>query len=309
MYVARGATITKDSVLLTSMALDTVGSVREVAIQGLSSTLGHLPDLVFVRALQSKDYHVVLAAARALRGSRARDSVVTGVLEALERITREQRQTSRDPRMEMLARMREMGDSVSVRRLEPLLTDVDEMVAAEAASVMNHFLGNGNSRYSATPKQTTTRATVPPATDVRVRVTMSQSTGGGAFDVVLNAAGAPMTVARVTQLIRNRYYNGLTWHRVVPNFVLQGGSPAMNEYVGDGPFLRDELGLGHHDRYSVGVSTRGRDTGDAQWFINVVDNHRLDNDYTLLGRVVSGFDVVDRILEGDVMQSVRIVPN
>ena len=59
---------------------------------------------------------------------------------------------------------------------------------------------------------------------------------------------------------------------------------------------------------TLGISTRGRDTGDAQWFINLVDNHRLDHDYTVFARVVSGFDVVDRILEGDVMQSVRIVP-
>jgi cyclophilin family peptidyl-prolyl cis-trans isomerase len=61
---------------------------------------------------------------------------------------------------------------------------------------------------------------------------MLPATGGGSFDVLLDGDGAPMTVARVTQLIRNKYYDGLTWHRVVPNFVVQGGSPGMNEYVG-----------------------------------------------------------------------------
>ena len=140
-----------------------------------------------------------------------------------------------------------------------------------------------------------------------MRITMAPATGGGVFDIVMNAADAPMTVARISQLIARKYYDGLTWHRVVPNFVLQGGSPGMNEYVGDGPFMRDELGPGHHDRFTLGISTRGRDTGDAQWFINLVDNHRLDDDYTVFARVVSGHDVVDRILEGDVMQSVRIV--
>jgi cyclophilin family peptidyl-prolyl cis-trans isomerase/HEAT repeat protein len=307
MYVARAATVTRDSTLLTSMALDSIGSVREVAIQGLSATLGHLPDLVYVRALSSKDYHVVMAAARALRGSRARDSVVPGLLDALDRITKEKRQTSRDPRMELLARVRELADSQAISRLTPLLSDVDQAVAREAASVMNHLHGGNGNDYTPSPPPPARQLAVPPATDVRVRITMAPASGGGAFEIVLNAADAPMTVARVSQLIRNRYYDGLTWHRVVPNFVLQGGSPGMNEYVGDGPFMRDELGPRHHDRFTLGISTRGRDTGDAQWFINLVDNHRLDDDYTIFARVVSGFDVVDRILEGDVMQSVRIV--
>jgi peptidyl-prolyl cis-trans isomerase B (cyclophilin B) len=306
MYVARGATVIKDSVLLTSLALDEVGSVREVAIQGLSATLGHLPDLAYVRALGSKDYPVVLAAARALRGTRVRDSVVPGLLDALERITREQRQTSRDPRIELLARVRELADSQVAPRLQPLLTDADEVVALEAASVMNQL--TRSTRFAAAPKRVPSAAP-PPGGSVRVRVTMSPATGGGAFDVLLDAEHAPMTVARVSQLIRNRYYDGLTWHRVVPNFVVQGGSPGMNEYVGDGSFLRDELDLAHHDRYTLGISTRGRDTGDAQWFINLVDNYRLDHDYTVFAKVVAGFDVVDRILEGDVMATVRIVPS
>ncbi len=195
MYVARGATVIKDSVLLTSLALDEVGSVREVAIQGLSSTLGHLPDLAYVRALSSKDYPVVLAAARALRGTRVRDSVVPGLLDALERITREQRQTSRDPRIELLARLRELADSQVVPRLQPLLTDMDEVVALEAASVMNQL--TKSTRFAIRPKSVASAAP-PPVSAVRVRVTMSPATGGGAFDVLLDAERAPMTVARVS---------------------------------------------------------------------------------------------------------------
>jgi cyclophilin family peptidyl-prolyl cis-trans isomerase len=136
---------------------------------------------------------------------------------------------------------------------------------------------------------------------------MAPASGGGSFDMLLDANRAPFTVARVLQLIRSRYYDGLTFHRVLPNFVLQGGSPGMNEYVGDGPFMRDELSLAHHLRGTVGTSTRGRDTGDAQWFINMIDNYRLDHDYTVFATIVAGMNVVDRILEGDTMASVRIV--
>ena len=304
MYVARGAAAARDTVLLTTLAFDSVGSVREVAIQGLSTTLGHVADLVFARALSSKDYHVVLAAARALRGAPARDSVMPAVLDAIDRLTKEQRQTSRDPRMELLARVRELGAPGDAARLTPLLKDVDRAVAFEAGRLITQLNGG---EVQVAPARTD-RPVTPPTGTTRVRVTMSPATGGGTFDILLDADRAPMTVAHVLELIKNKYYDGLTFHRVLPSFVLQGGSPGMNEYVGDGPFMRDELSLAHHARGALGISTRGRDTGDAQWFINMVDNYRLDHDYTVFASVVAGMEVVDRILEGDIMESVKIVP-
>jgi cyclophilin family peptidyl-prolyl cis-trans isomerase/HEAT repeat protein len=305
MYVARGAAATRDTMLLTTLAYDSIGSVREVAIQGLSGTVGHVADLVFARALSSKDYHVVLAAARALRGAPVRDSVMPAILDAVDRLTKEHRQTSRDPRLELLARVRELGTPADAPRLTPLLKDVDEAIAVEAGRLITHL--NGGEVQVASVR--TDRPVNPPAGTTRVRVTMSPATGGGTFDILLDADLAPMTVARILELIRNTYYDGLTFHRVLANFVLQGGSPGMNEYVGDGPFLRDELSLVHHARGTLGISTRGRDTGDAQWFINMVDNYRLDHDYTVFATVVAGMDVVDRILEGDIMERVTIVGN
>lgn len=71
--------------------------------------------------------------------------------------------------------------------------------------------------------------------------------------------------------------------------------------------MRDELGLASNVRGSVGVSTRGRDTGDAQWYINLVDNARYDHNYTVFANVISGMEVVDGILEGDAIEEVRIV--
>ena len=305
MYVARGALAMRDSMLLSTLARDSVGNVREAAIQGLSTIAGHAFDSVYARALASSDYHVVLAAARALRGTSAPALARPAVVAALLRISREQRQTSRDPRMELLARLRDIGDRESAAVLPRLLTDVDPVVATEAASVYTHLTRNPPPRVAG---RRGSKLVMPPSGTIRLRVTMSPSTGGGTFEVLLDADVAPMSAARVIDLVRRRYYDGLTFHRVVPNFVLQGGSPGMNEYVGDGPFMRDELGLAHHARGTVGISTRGRDTGDAQWFINLVDNFRLDHEYTVLGTIVRGMDVVDRILEGDVIASVRVVP-
>ena len=114
-------------------------------------------------------------------------------------------------------------------------------------------------------------------------------------------------MTRFARLVESGDFDGLTFHRWAPNFVIQGGSPGANEYQGHGPFNRDELGLEPHWRGTVGISTRGRDTGDAQIFVNLVDNVRLDHDYTLVGEVIDGMDVVDQVLEGAVIERAEVV--
>ena len=90
--------------------------------------------------------------------------------------------------------------------------------------------------------------------------------------------------------------------------MIQGGGPGANEYIGHPRFFRDELGTVPHARGTVGMSTRGHDTGDAQWFINLKDNLRLGRDYTVFAEVVEGIEVVDGILEGDIIPEMREVP-
>jgi peptidyl-prolyl cis-trans isomerase B (cyclophilin B) len=129
---------------------------------------------------------------------------------------------------------------------------------------------------------------------------------GGSFELALMPEAAFATVARFVRLVRQRAYDGLTFHRVEPNFVIQGGSPGANEYAGHDPYMRDEVGLASHDRGTLGISTRGHDTGDAQIFVNLVDNPRLDHRYTVFAKVVSGMDVVDAIVEGDAIARIVI---
>jgi cyclophilin family peptidyl-prolyl cis-trans isomerase len=124
--------------------------------------------------------------------------------------------------------------------------------------------------------------------EIRLRVTMERHSGGGRFDVRLRGDNAPMMAARILALVRSGYYDGLSWHRVEHDFVIQGGSPGADEYDGFAQFLRDELGTVSHARGTLGMSTRGHDTGDAQWFVNLRDNARLDRDYTVWGEIVAG---------------------
>lgn len=144
---------------------------------------------------------------------------------------------------------------------------------------------------------------------VVLRVTIDPRSGGGHFDVRLRGDIAPVMAAQIAELATAGYYDGLTWHRVEHDFVIQGGSPGANEYVGFARYLRDALFTVPHVRGTVGMSTRGHDTGDAQWFVNLKDNARLTRDYTIFGEVIAGMDVVDGVLEGDRIATIRRLPH
>jgi cyclophilin family peptidyl-prolyl cis-trans isomerase len=142
---------------------------------------------------------------------------------------------------------------------------------------------------------------------IRLRVIMAPSSGGGSFTVRLFADEAPATVARVLRLVREGFYDGKLFQRVEPNFVIQGGGPDANEYVGDSAFMRDELTMRTHARGTLGISSRGRDTGDGQWFINLVDNPLLDHEYTVFGRIDARQAVEERILEADRIARIEVI--
>ena len=131
--------------------------------------------------------------------------------------------------------------------------------------------------------------------------------GIGDVELALRFDDAPMAVHTFVTLASAGKFNGLTFHRIVPNFVIQGGSPGADEYdpITDS-FMRDEVGLARNARGSFGISTRGRDTGDGQIYVNLVNNFRLDHDYTVFANVTRGLDLIDRVQEGDVIESIVV---
>jgi cyclophilin family peptidyl-prolyl cis-trans isomerase len=308
MYAARAAAELGDAARLLTLAHDRDDNVREAAVQGLVRVRGPAAAAVYTDQLRRGDYQLVMTAAAALAGTPDRGPATAALLAALARITRERRETSRDARVALLERIAELGDPVQAPLLEPWLADFDSVVAARAAGVIGRWTGREPAIAPVPlPDAEPSLAAALALRGRRLRVIMSPTAGSGVFEIELLPELAPATVARVAQLAEEGWYDGLTFHRVVPNFVIQGGSPGANEYAGDGPYLRDEVGPLPHERGTLGISTRGRDTGDAQVFVNLVDNPRLDFNYTVWGRVVAGMSVVDGILEGDVMARVRLV--
>lgn len=304
MYGARAAAIVRDENVLRGLAGDSHDNVREAALAGLRTVQGHDADDIYIGALARADYQLVMTAASALEATPGPARSVPALLAALARITAERRDTSRDVRTALLTRIRELGQPADAPALLPYVTDFDPQVAAGAAAVIGKWTGQAPAiSPRPLPVERPRLADIERLRSARVVVTM---TGRGAFELELLTDEAPATVARFVRLARAGYYDGLTFHRVVPPALLQGGSPGANEFAGDGAYMRDELGLQSHVRGSAGISTRGRDTGDAQIFLDVADNPRWDHDYTVFARVAAGVEVLDRILECDVIERIEV---
>ena len=274
MYAARAAAVLADTSMLRVLARDRDDNVKEATIDALSALTGHTDDDIYLAALEGSGAQAVRAAAIALKGS-PRADVRTAASAALEHWSMRASQTDRDVRVALLEAA---GRSASEDRPPAVSVNLPPHAVALALGA-----------------------------DRRLRVTMDPRSGGGSFVVRLRGDVAPVMAARILDLAASGYYDGSTWHRVEHDFVVQGGSPAANEYVGHPSYIRDELGTLPHARGTVGMSTRGHDTGDAQWFINLKDNLRLGRDYTVFAEVIEGIDVVDGILEGDIIESISPV--
>ncbi len=305
MYAARAAGILKDGPTLELLTADAHDNVREAAISGLIVLRGHEIDGILIDALDRPDYQLIQTAALGLKQSPAPEKALPALFATLARLTAQGRDTSRDPRSALLDRIGELGTPAQADQLAVYAGDFDPRIAETAAAILERWTGRKPEiRPNLRPIVSARLEDIEKCRDATVRVTMA---GNGVFELKLLVDEAPATVARFVALARAGYYDGLTFHRVVPNFLIQGGSPGANEFTGDGPYLRDEVGLESHTRGAVGISTRGRDTGDAQICPDVVDNVRLDHDYTVFARVISGMEVVDRVLECDVIEKIEVI--
>ena len=133
------------------------------------------------------------------------------------------------------------------------------------------------------------------------------TTTKGSFTIEFLPEAAPLTVDNFVQLAQRSFFNGITIHRVVPNFVIQDGDPRGDGNGGPAQHqIRCEINEVPYDRAAVGMALSGKDTGSSQWFVTHSAQPHLDGGYTVFGRVVAGMDVVDNIIRGDVIKSIVI---
>jgi cyclophilin family peptidyl-prolyl cis-trans isomerase len=275
MYAARAAAEMGNVEALEKLAADREDNVVEAAIDGLAKVGGHTHDRIYIEALSRSGYQAVRAAALALRGTAGATAAIPPLAAALQRLVDEGADNSLTVRQALAETLGSLGATLPRQK---------DAVVSETEVTSDDL-----------------RRLAAPIARVTIR-------GVGWFDLALFTSEAPLTVLRIARLAEQGYYSGLTFHRVVPNFVVQGGSPGGNEYIGAPQHMRDEVGLWPNVRGAVGISIRGRDTGDAQFYINLVDNPRFDHEYTVFGQVLNGVEVIDQILEGDVIERIDIVP-
>ncbi|MGA8017206.1 MAG: peptidylprolyl isomerase [Candidatus Dormiibacterota bacterium] len=146
-------------------------------------------------------------------------------------------------------------------------------------------------------------------TDPSVRYIATIATDRGDIEIALDAKRAPKTVNNFVFLAGEGFYDGLTFHRVVNGFVIQGGCPEGTGRGGPGYSFEDEPVQGDYIPGSLAMANSGPNTNGSQFFISTVDNRRsLTRSYNLFGQVVKGMEVVTAIRQGDVMRSVKVRP-
>jgi len=132
-------------------------------------------------------------------------------------------------------------------------------------------------------------------------------TDKGNIVLELFESDAPNTVANFVKLINKGYYNGLKFHRVIPNFMVQGGCPVGNGTGGPGYTIKCEINPKKHLAGTLSMAHAGKDTGGSQFFITHSPQPHLDGVHTVFGQVTEGMDVVNAIRQGDVMKQVKVV--
>ena len=130
-------------------------------------------------------------------------------------------------------------------------------------------------------------------------------TSKGEMVIELFADAAPNTVKNFLDLTNKGYYNGLSFHRVIPNFMIQGGCPHGTGTGGPGYKINCEINPNKHARGSLSMAHAGPNTGGSQFFICHSPQSHLDGVHTVFGKVVEGLDIVDKVQKDDKIEEVR----
>jgi len=222
-------------------------------------------------------------------------------------LPRAQKDNLNDAILSILDSLAKQKNSVANEAIKSLLDSTDYLVRRRAVAVLKaNNTGDFSSRIGTVDTRNTNsdyqRAVARIGTSVRAVVTTSK----GSFTIELLPDEAPLTVDNFAELARRGYYRGITFHRVVPNFVVQLGDPRGDGSGGPGYTIRCEVNEVPYDRGAVGMALSGKDTGGSQWFVTHAPQPHLDGGYTVFGRVVSGMNVVDSIVRGDIIRSITV---
>jgi cyclophilin family peptidyl-prolyl cis-trans isomerase/HEAT repeat protein len=278
---------------------------------------------VALKALANRDVYVRAAAAGAIDDLPSDPEVVAALKTAYTRSLRTDKD-SNDAQAAILAAIVKLDKVAAESSLREGLAYPDLIVRRQAADLIKanalspKFADADKKVYPVRPYNTrnSTRSGQLLNSDADYRRALSRKDGSvrailttekGTFSIDLLPEEAPLTVDNFVKLARSRYFNGLTVHRVVPNFVMQDGDPRGDGNGGPGWSIRCEINLVPYGRGAVGMALSGKDTGGSQWFVTHSPQPHLDGGYTVFGKVnEKDMATVDKIVRGDRILSVRI---
>ncbi len=203
-----------------------------------------------------------------------------------------------ETRLAILGALEAIGGPSEVPVLEEALNDPERVVVMAAASAYKKITGVDVSHRI--PVASRVEGATPSMAEIEraVGVNVLLETERGPIEII-TTRDAPIVSLSFLNLVKKGFYNHLTFHRVVPHFVAQGGDPRGDGYGGPGYLIRDTVTLTSHDRGTIGMATAGKDTAGCQFFFNHDPNLHLDGQYTVFARVVRGLNIMDQLEVGD----------
>ncbi|MGQ9805197.1 MAG: peptidylprolyl isomerase [Chlorobiales bacterium] len=195
------------------------------------------------------------------------------------------------------------ADSVA-KKIEPYLSDESNAVRRKAAEVIEKIAGEKIPvSQNDLPKRSYNLSDFARFKKNPIAVVTTQY---GEVEIELFLKETPFTVMNFVTLAERNFFDGLVFHRVVSNFVVQGGDPKGDGTGGAEQTIRSEFSPRSFERGTLGMASAGKDTESSQWFIMHAHQPHLDGRYTLFGKVLRGMESIDRLEQGDTIQSVRI---
>ncbi|GMU55216.1 MAG: peptidyl-prolyl cis-trans isomerase [Candidatus Xenobia bacterium] len=285
---------------LLRLASDPQTQVTEAALEGLKKLPGEAAS-ERVRAVLTRDDAALSATAAGVVAEWKDPSWAPPLLEAYARFEKIDESETQQAILEALG---PLGNREALPLLEEVAAGPDRNLARAARKSLA-MLGKkespGEDLPGSGPTPVESRLPISEETDSAILHTQR-----GPVHLRLLGDEAPGTVRNFVTLARKGYYDGLTFHRVVPDFVTQGGCPRGDGWGGPGYSIRCEINPVPYRRGTVGMALAGKDTGGSQFFICHSPQPHLDGRYTVFGEVVDGMEIVDLLQEGDRILRVEI---
>lgn len=251
------------------------------------------------RQLAHKEITVRAAAANAL--TELTEENLNALVAAL---TQANADKQNDARLALVNALGKYKSPQAINVLKATLNDADTRVRRAAANSLRQAGEAVPTETTALPHDDAYYTRVRRLQSKQITVTMH--TTKGVIKIAMHTNDAPMTVDNFIELAKKKYFDGILFHRIVPNFVAQGGDPRGDGGGGPGYQIRCEINTRKYERGTLGMALSGKDTGGSQFFFCHAPQPHLDGGYTVFGQVITGMEAVDQLSRGDVIERVVV---